>query len=94
MTTDSECTFVVKEDANGVPFVQIEPTISGLDISFPLREGTTMAALTWPQQFDRAIDPARAAADHSSRCTLPDRPRVTPSLAFERRLPLARKARR
>ena len=36
----ADCTFVVKEDDK--PYIQIEPTISRLDIAFKLKEGTTI----------------------------------------------------
>jgi hypothetical protein len=39
-TERADCTFVVKEDDK--PYIQIEPTISRLDIAFKLKEGTTI----------------------------------------------------
>jgi hypothetical protein len=43
MTTERvECTFVVKEGTHSQPYIQVEPTVAGLDIAFALREGTTL----------------------------------------------------
>ena len=43
MTTErADCTFVVKEDGDGRPFLQIEPSIAGFDIAFTLRQGATI----------------------------------------------------
>jgi hypothetical protein len=41
-TESAECTFVVKEGRNGRPFIQVEPTIAGVDIAFAFRGGTRM----------------------------------------------------
>jgi hypothetical protein len=43
MTTERvEFTFVVKEGTRSQPYIQVEPTVAGLDIAFALREGTTL----------------------------------------------------
>jgi hypothetical protein len=43
MTTERvKFTFVVKEGTRSQPYIQVEPTVAGLDIAFALREGTTL----------------------------------------------------
>ena len=43
MTTERvQCTFVVKEGTRSQPYIQVGPTVAGLDIAFALREGTTL----------------------------------------------------
>src|SRR5712691_5613387 len=44
ITERVECTFVIKEGRRHQPYIQIEPTIAGLDIAFTLRERALKAA--------------------------------------------------
>jgi hypothetical protein len=42
ITARAECTFIIKEGGRHPLYIQIEPGVTGLDIAFTLKEGTTL----------------------------------------------------